>query len=153
MINRRLPRGSRSLSTARPPHGAAAAAGFLIPAVALVSIVNLYPFLWGVLLAFQEGSLIKLEGWVGLENLAEVVADEDFWVAFRFTGLFTFAATAGSMLLGLAVALLLNRLQRGRQVQPRRQVRPSPRVRCRREPVTSLRLPAGRAPTSRCITG
>jgi ABC-type sugar transport system permease subunit len=85
----------------------------LLPSIVLVLVINVYPITRGVLLSFQEGSLLRLEGWVGLDNFARIARMPEFWSAATFTLVFTVASVFGSLLLGLGLALALVRISRG----------------------------------------
>ncbi|MBM7557026.1 carbohydrate ABC transporter permease [Halanaerobacter jeridensis] len=85
---------------------------FLIfPTVALVTGVILYPILYNLWLSLTKVSLGPSQGgeFVGLANYIDVVSDPQFWGAMGTTLIYTVTTVAGATLLGLAVALLLNR--------------------------------------------
>ena len=54
--------------------------------------------------------------WVGLRNYASLLASAEFWRVLQFTLVYTFACVAGELVLGLALALLLNRARFGQGV-------------------------------------
>src|SRR5207237_6113772 len=66
------------------------------------------PFTTGVLYSLQAGSLLKLQGYVGLDNYRQVPSMPDFWHAISFSALFAVCNVAGSYLIGLGLSLLLN---------------------------------------------
>jgi N,N'-diacetylchitobiose transport system permease protein len=88
--------------------------GLLLPALlALVAGLG-YPLARQVVLSFQDFGLAQQFGrpadWVGLANYRELVTDRYLWtVALRSLG-FCFVNAAATMVLGVAVALLLQRL-------------------------------------------
>jgi multiple sugar transport system permease protein len=49
---------------------------------------------------------------VGLENYIDVLSDPRFWQSFRFTALFTAISVPARMVLGFAIALLLDQVSR-----------------------------------------
>ncbi|MBZ0298104.1 MAG: sugar ABC transporter permease [Anaerolineae bacterium] len=81
---------------------------FLIPSLALIILIQFYPFATGVSYSLREGSLLKLEDFVGLQNYQKLPGIADFWRALGFSGLFALTNVVGSYLLGLGLALLLN---------------------------------------------
>lgn len=88
----------------------------VLPTVALVSLIIFYPVLYSVYLGFTQTSLDPgiLPRFVGLENYRGVLTDPDFWRALGTTLIYTMWTVVGGTLLGLAVAILMNRPFRGR---------------------------------------
>jgi ABC-type sugar transport system permease subunit len=105
-------RGGRATAAgvARSRH-AATPLLFLLPSIVLLSAINAYPLLAGLALSFQKGSLIRLGGWVGLDEYARLANFAPFWSAVAFALEFTVASVVGSYLLGLGLALLLYRIR------------------------------------------
>src|ERR687884_278965 len=57
---------------------------FLLPALVLIGLFTLYPFVQGVALSFQDWDGIGRNApWVGTRNYERVVADTIFWVSMR----------------------------------------------------------------------
>ena len=84
----------------------------LLPLLVIIAVVTGYPLLNTFRLSFTDASLTgrrAAEHWVGLENYAYVFTDPDFGAAFGRTLYFTFTSVAAEILLGVLVALLLNR--------------------------------------------
>lgn len=91
----------------------------LVPALVLILAVVLYPTVWGIGLSFREMRLNRLDlgtGFVGLKHYRAMLDDAVFWLSLQNTVVWTVAACVGELLLGLAVALLLNREQTGFRV-------------------------------------
>lgn len=82
---------------------------FLIPSFILIGFVNIYPVITGVSYSLRDGSVIKPGSFVGLENYAEVLTNARFWNAMKFSVIFSLATIVGSYLIGLALALILNK--------------------------------------------
>ena len=85
----------------------------------IMAIVTGYPLVNTVKLAFTDARLTgrqSLVKWVGLENFGYVLTDPDFGAAFLRTLHFTFLSVAAEILLGVLVALLLNRQFVGRAI-------------------------------------
>jgi multiple sugar transport system permease protein len=88
---------------------------FLAPAGLLLSAVTLFPIAYVVFLSLQRRSLVDpLHGFVGLENYARLAGDPRFWNALWNTIYFSVTSVALELLLGLAIALLVNGQRRGR---------------------------------------
>jgi ABC-type sugar transport system permease subunit len=83
----------------------------MAPSILLLGAINAYPLLAGVALSFQKGSLIRLNGWVGLQEYGRLLSYGPFWSALTFTFVFTVASVVGSYVAGLGFALLLYRLR------------------------------------------
>jgi N,N'-diacetylchitobiose transport system permease protein len=87
--------------------------------VALVVLLG-WPIVRDVAISFQQLGLAELiqrrTVWVGLDNYIEILTDEFFWTVVIRTVVFTVVNVALTMLLGLAVALLLQALSRGVRV-------------------------------------
>ncbi len=88
---------------------------FLLPALAAFSLVILFPFLRALSLAFTRYDLQTPEPvFVGLANFRDLLGTPEFIGAFITTAIYVVLATAGSLILGLAWALILNQPFRGR---------------------------------------
>jgi multiple sugar transport system permease protein len=59
---------------------------------------------------------IQPNTFVGLAHFIDILTDLDFWISFRTSLIFTITTVIGTTVLGLAVALLLNRDFPGRSV-------------------------------------
>ncbi len=83
---------------------------FVMPAVVLLALVTVYPVLSVLYLSLQRRLLIfHIAKFTGLDNYRFMLADDRFWNAFGNTVYFTTASVSLELLLGLAIALLLNR--------------------------------------------
>jgi multiple sugar transport system permease protein len=84
----------------------------LLPSLALICAVVLYPTIWGIGLSFREMRLNRLDlgtGFVGLKHYRAMIEDPVFWLSLRNTVVWTAGAVIGELSLGLLAALLLNR--------------------------------------------
>lgn len=85
------------------------------PTVLILALVALYPILAAAWLSLTRSIVIFRErSFIGGENYAALVRDERFWNALVNTLYFTAVAVSLELVLGLAFALVLSRLQRGR---------------------------------------
>ena len=88
---------------------------FVLPAMVILAAVTLYPILYVLWLSLQRWSLISGErGFIGFENFIHLAHDGRFWNALGNTAYFTGVSVAAELALGLAVAVLLNRLFPGK---------------------------------------
>jgi multiple sugar transport system permease protein len=89
--------------------------GFVIPALGLLSVVTLYPIAYVFYLSLQRKLLIfNISRFIGLENYIFLLRDERFWNALRNTVYFTAVSVTLELVLGLCIAMLLNRHFRGK---------------------------------------
>jgi multiple sugar transport system permease protein len=80
-----------------------------LPAV-LIIVGILYPFLLGAYYAFLNyAAVVPNPVFVGLRNFATVLSDPTFWASVRVTLVYAVSATVIETVLGVAIALLLNR--------------------------------------------
>ncbi len=92
---------------------------FILPAVAFVLVMMVFPIIYTVRLSFFEWSMSAIQPpvWVGLDNYTELfTADPRFTDAVVRTFAFTIGAVAVEMVLGLLIALLLNKPFRANNV-------------------------------------
>ncbi|WP_010274364.1 carbohydrate ABC transporter permease [Paenibacillus senegalensis] len=90
---------------------------FLLPALLLYAVFFIYPFLYTLLLSFQQWNMISPERtFVGLSNYAALMHDEVFWKSLLNTFLYLLMTLPASIAIGLGLALLIESLQRGRTV-------------------------------------
>jgi len=91
---------------------------FTIPSVIVMLALMVFPLITTVWLGFQKLLLRDLNNpeWVGWDNYRDVLSDPEFWAAVQFTLVFVVVTVPASMIFGLAVALLLDRIGRGRAI-------------------------------------
>ncbi|HET8522625.1 MAG TPA: sugar ABC transporter permease, partial [Thermomicrobiales bacterium] len=81
---------------------------FILPGMALFLVWTLYPLIYAFIMSFAEWNLIKPSRFVGLENYRRAFDDPIFWMALKNTIFYTIVTVPGQMVLGLAIALLLD---------------------------------------------
>jgi len=95
--------------------GKKAGRAFLLPAVIILLLLTIFPFLFSLFLSF--GKVSFLGGlqihFAGLKNWLRLFGDERFYNALRITISITVIAVAIEYALGLGLALLLNRGVKG----------------------------------------
>lgn len=90
---------------------------FLLPLLAVLIGLVAYPFIAGIILSFQHKVVGEPARWAGLDNYRALLAGEQysgtFWNSVRVSFIYTGAAVAVKLLLGMCMALLLNEKFRG----------------------------------------
>lgn len=81
----------------------------VIPSLLLILIINLYPFATGFMYSLRDGTMLKEGNFVGLENYTALLTDSAFHHSLVFSILFALGGVLGSYVIGLALALLLNK--------------------------------------------
>lgn len=90
----------------------------LLPAILTILFVVLLPLIFSLYTSFTGYRLIRPETlwqWVGLRNYQRIFNDGDFWSAFGRTILFLTIALNLEFLLGLGIALLINKITWGQR--------------------------------------
>jgi len=84
--------------------------GFLAPFLVFYSVFLLYPFGLGVWMSFHDWEIVgDYREWIGWLNYEELWDDPYFWTAFKNTLKFAAFTVPAATVLGLALALGLNR--------------------------------------------
>ena len=89
----------------------------VLPAVGTILLVVLFPLLWNL---WESVHLHDLRmpwlgrPFIGAENYVEALGDRRFWSALGHTGFFTVVSVGMELVLGLFLALAMNRAFRGR---------------------------------------
>lgn len=81
----------------------------LTPSFVAVGLFLLVPVLLVVLISLTQWDLISAPSWVGLGNFAYLMGSGTFWNSLGVTALFTLMAIPTSIVLGLLLAVGLNR--------------------------------------------
>jgi trehalose/maltose transport system permease protein len=90
---------------------------FVLPAVALLGLVTVYPLLAVLSLSLRRRLLIfDISKFIGLDNYRFLLTDDRFWNALGNTIYFTVVSVTFELLLGLGIALLLNRAFRFKNI-------------------------------------
>lgn len=89
---------------------------FVIPAMVIIVIVSLYPILRTIWLSLHSMQLQFMDqtAFIGLENYKFLLTDTRFWDAVWNTTYFTIISVSMELVLGLLIALLINRPFKGR---------------------------------------
>jgi multiple sugar transport system permease protein len=82
---------------------------FALPAMAVVSVVIVFPWLFTLFMSVHEWKVGQARTFVGLENYARLLTDERFLWALVRTLYYTALAVAAPLVLGTASALVFNK--------------------------------------------
>lgn len=92
--------------------GRLAAYGLVAAYIIHTVVFWLYPFLWGLVIAFKRWNIISPEKeFVGLSNFTGVLSDPLFWISFKNSLYFMAVYVPLSIVSALGVALLLRRIK------------------------------------------
>jgi ABC-type sugar transport system permease subunit len=86
----------------------------LLPTVLMLVGLVLYPFFYAIWLSFTDKTVGSVGQFVGLKNFRYILAWPQFSAALVNTFVFTVSALAIKLVVGMAVALVLNQQIRGR---------------------------------------
>jgi multiple sugar transport system permease protein len=85
---------------------------FILPTVALLLAINIFPLLWMIRLSFTNLNLsmayLPLR-FVGLDNYTDVLTDDDIWDRMQTTAHFVASTVVLEVVVGFGLALLINR--------------------------------------------
>ncbi|MGB7292367.1 MAG: sugar ABC transporter permease [Thermodesulfobacteriota bacterium] len=88
---------------------------FLAPAILIMAGVIIYPLVYVIWLSLHRRLLIfDISKFVGLDNFSFLLRDDRFWNALYNTVYFTAVSVSLELILGLSIAILLNRTFTGR---------------------------------------
>ena len=101
----------RRLDTRRGSRRPRPAHAYIAPALTGMAVLTLYPILYGIWLAFTDADQTRLgdTSLVGLANFADVFLAPGAWRLFLFTLTWALSNVICHVLLGLGLALVLNR--------------------------------------------
>lgn len=89
---------------------------FLLPSLILLFGLIAYPMGVGFWLSLTDGSLLRAGEFVGLSNYADLLTSNEFYKVLRFSTIYAVANVMGCYVLGLSLALLMNRAMPGKGV-------------------------------------
>jgi multiple sugar transport system permease protein len=84
----------------------------LAPTLIIMNVVGVYPLLHSLYVSFtglRPGEPTRHQGWVGVDNYAKALTNDQFWHSVAMTGVFTVASVSLSLVLAILLALLFNR--------------------------------------------
>jgi trehalose/maltose transport system permease protein len=86
----------------------------ILPALLIILVVALYPVAYSVYLSFFGATINSVSSFVGFENYARMFANQEFIEGLTNTLVFTVVSVFLEFVIGLAIALAVNRTFRGR---------------------------------------
>ncbi len=81
----------------------------ILPAVVIITILILYPIVYNIYLSFFDVKLVGSSTFLGIRNYGEVITDFTFWNSVVTTIIYVVSTTLGTALVGLGVALVMNK--------------------------------------------
>ncbi len=82
----------------------------IVPCFIVMGLIIVYPLFRAVFMSFTDYNLLRPQfGWVGLQNYLNWFSNEIFWEVLLNTVLFSLSSVGLSLIVGLVLALLLNR--------------------------------------------
>ena len=103
--------GKKKVSRLRRAHVQEAIAGyaFVLPSFLVLTVFLVLPIVAALVLVFMEYDLLSPPKWAGLSNVTELFGDKRLRIAYMNTLLFTVGATFLNNVLGLMLAMAVNR--------------------------------------------
>jgi ABC-type sugar transport system permease subunit len=86
----------------------------ILPALVIVVAIAFFPILYGVVLSLTDSSVNAVGSFVGVENYVEMFQNPDFLEGLSNTVIFTVVSVTLEFIIGLGIALAINRAFRGR---------------------------------------
>ncbi|HEU4494190.1 MAG TPA: sugar ABC transporter permease [Rubrobacteraceae bacterium] len=86
----------------------------VLPSLLIIVIVAFFPILYGIVLSLTDSTAAAFGSFVGFENYVEMFQDPAFLEGLSNTVIFTVVSVTLEFILGLTIALAINRAFRGR---------------------------------------
>lgn len=86
----------------------------VLPSLLIIVIVAFFPILYGIVLSLTDSTAAAFGSFVGFENYVEMFQDPAFLEGLSNTVIFTVVSVTLEFILGLSIALAINRAFRGR---------------------------------------
>lgn len=85
---------------------------YILPALIFIVIFNIWPIIWGIVLAFMDFRGITLTGkWIGLDNFKELIYDERVWQGLSISARYVLYAYPATQILALLSGWLIAQLR------------------------------------------
>lgn len=82
---------------------------FILPKLVVFAVFMLYPLVRAIMLTFEGGAILSGLEYVGLRNYGKILDDELFWTGLRNSFYYTILVIPSVLIVGIALAALLNR--------------------------------------------
>jgi len=92
---------------------------FILPAVVTLVLIVIYPTLFAINASLRNWILYRPElstQFIGLDNYITIFLSEEFWNSLRVTLIFATLSTGLTLIVGLAEALVINEIPRGKGI-------------------------------------
>jgi trehalose/maltose transport system permease protein len=86
----------------------------VLPSLLIIVVIAFFPILYGIVLSLTDSTVAAFGSFVGVENYVEMFQDPDFLEGLSNTVIFTVVSVALEFIIGLGIALAINRAFRGR---------------------------------------
>ena len=86
----------------------------VLPSLLIIVLIAFFPILYGIALSLTDSTISGFGSFIGLENYIEMFQNPDFLEGFYNTVIFTVVSVTMEFLIGLGIALAINRAFRGR---------------------------------------
>jgi trehalose/maltose transport system permease protein len=86
----------------------------VLPSLLIIVVVAFFPILYGIVLSLTDSTAAAFGSFIGVENYVEMFQDPDFLEGLSNTVVFTVVSVTLEFILGLGIALAINRAFRGR---------------------------------------
>jgi len=87
---------------------------FILPAVIILFGVAIFPLIFSLSTSFTNFTFgLPNVDFIGLRNFAKIFKDDYFWNGLKLTAIFVTVSTTTSLIVGFAIALLIDRLLKG----------------------------------------
>jgi len=89
---------------------------FVAPTIFLLLAINIFPLIWTIWLSFTNFRVNRVNAdvkWIGLRNYERILSDPDIWQTMQATAHFLFWTLLLQVLIGFALAYLVNKKFKG----------------------------------------
>jgi trehalose/maltose transport system permease protein len=86
----------------------------VLPSLLIIVVIAFFPILYGIVLSLTDSTAAAFGSFIGVENYVEMFQDPDFLEGLSNTLIFTVVSVTLEFILGLGIALAINRAFRGR---------------------------------------
>ncbi|MFK4303435.1 MULTISPECIES: carbohydrate ABC transporter permease [unclassified Paenibacillus] len=89
---------------------------FVFPSLFLTLVFGIYPLLWALRYMFYDYQGFGTPVFIGLDNFARVLRDQQFWSSVGNTGIYALGKLLITIPMSLVLAIILNRKLKGRSL-------------------------------------
>ncbi|MGB0784170.1 MAG: carbohydrate ABC transporter permease, partial [Marinomonas sp.] len=80
----------------------------VVPAVGIIGLLVIYPILFNIYLSFFDVQLNGTKAFVGMENYTDLLGNPRYYHSIGVSVIYLIGTVAGTTILGLAAAILMN---------------------------------------------